>query len=86
MAEKPQEQVPARLPEDRRFFVRDEDGGWSECVLQTLRLDDVLAIVYVSETGPQDVELFMVYGVPYTAKTGLWTVEVKPYKPVPDKE
>ena len=48
--------------------------------------DQVIAVVDESEWSPQEVDLWVIYGIPYLGKAGLWTVEVNRYKPSVDTE
>lgn len=81
--------APAALPDNRRFFVKGacEEGKetWNETPVQDLVPDQVIAVVDESEWSPKDVILWVVEGVPYIGKAGLWTVQVSPYNPVVDK-
>jgi len=79
-------EVPSTLPDERRFFVKGENDQWKETPIQDLVPDQVIAVVDESEWSPQEVDLWVIYGIPYLGKAGLWTVEVNRYKPSVDTE
>jgi len=83
---KKQGKTPERLPDERRLFVKAEDGKFTETTIQDLTPDQVFAVVDEAEWSAKDVKLWVVVGVPYIGKQGLWTVQVDPYKVNADKE
>ena len=71
------DEIPEGLP-DRRTVYRKIDKDWYPIELSDVVPDDLIAVIDDPKLNPDDVQLWVVNGIPYQQADGLWTVKVLP--------
>lgn len=68
---------PAALPDGRTVYRKLGDS-WVLIELRDAVPDDLIAVIADPKLNPDDVQLWIVNGVPYQLPNGQWSVKVLP--------